>query len=86
MPSPLVYFLDDDESIIKLVKYGLRNERLNLKYFSHPNALIEAIKAEYPDLVISDVMMPGIDGIQLIERLRGLSRLMPVILITGKRS
>ncbi|MCL5267828.1 MAG: sigma-54 dependent transcriptional regulator [Bacteroidetes bacterium] len=84
MPLPLVYFLDDDESIIKLVKYGLRSEQLNIKSFSHPTKLIEAIKIEYPDVVISDVMMPEIDGIQLIEKLRGLSRLMPVILVTGK--
>ncbi len=84
MPPPLVYLLDDDESIIKLVKYRLRNEQLNVKSFSHPNELIEAIKIEYPDLVVSDVMMPEIDGIRLIEKLRELERLMPVILVTGK--
>jgi DNA-binding NtrC family response regulator len=84
MVAPLVYFLDDDENIIKLVKYGLRNEQFNIKYFVHPAALIDAIKTEYPDLVVSDVMMPEIDGIELIDKLRGLSRLMPVILVTAR--
>ncbi len=84
MVAPLVYFLDDDENIIKLVKYGLRNEQFNIKYFTHPTALIEAIRSEYPDIVVSDVMMPEIDGIELIDKMRGLSRLMPVILITAK--
>ena len=70
MAVPVIYFLDDDENIIKLVKYGLRNEQFNVKYFSRPTALIEAIKVEYPDVVISDVMMPDMDGITLIHALR----------------
>lgn len=84
MSVPLVYFLDDDESIIKLVKYGLRNEQLSIKFFTRPNDLVEGIKVEYPDVVVSDVVMPEIDGIELIDRLRALSRLMPIILVTGK--
>ncbi len=84
MGVPLIYFLDDDENIIKLVKYGLRNEQFNMKFFSRPTALIEAIKIEYPDVVVSDVMMPDMDGIELIEKLRSLSRSMPVILVTAK--
>lgn len=84
MSAPLVYFLDDDENIIKLVRYGLRNEKFTVKFFSHPGDLIEAIKVEYPDVVVSDVMMPEINGIELINKLRALSRLMPVILVTGK--
>ncbi|MFZ1082223.1 MAG: sigma-54 dependent transcriptional regulator, partial [Candidatus Kryptoniota bacterium] len=84
MPVPLVYFLDDDENIIKLVKYGLRNEQFNVKFFHRPADLVDAIKVEYPDVVVSDVMMPEIDGIELIDRLHGLSRLMPVILVTAR--
>jgi DNA-binding NtrC family response regulator len=84
MAVPLIYFLDDDENIIKLVKYGLRNEQFNMKFFNRPTDLVDAIKIEYPDVVISDVMMPEIDGIELIDRLRGLSRLMPVILVTAR--
>lgn len=84
MAVPLIYFLDDDENIVKLVKYGLRNEQFNTRFFTRPTALIEAIKAEYPDVVISDVMMPDMDGIELIDKLRGVSRSMPVILVTAK--
>lgn len=84
MAVPLIYFLDDDENIIKLVKYGFRNEQFNVKYFNRPTTLVEAIKAEYPDAVISDVMMPDMDGIELIDKMRGLSRSMPVILVTAR--
>ncbi len=84
MAVPVIYFLDDDENIIKLVKYGLRNEQFSMKFFNHPASLIEAIKNEYPDVVISDVMMPGMDGIEMIDKLRGLSRFMPIILVTAK--
>ena len=84
MAVPTVYFLDDDENIVKLVKFGLRSEQLEVKFFNHPNELLEAIKIEYPDVVISDVMMPDIDGIELIEKLRGMSRQMPIILVTAK--
>ncbi|MGO9481908.1 MAG: sigma-54-dependent transcriptional regulator [Candidatus Kryptoniota bacterium] len=84
MGVPLIYFLDDDENIIKLVRYGLRNEQFNIKFFNRPGDLVDAIKVEYPDAVVSDVMMPEIDGIELIDRLRGLSRLMPVILVTAR--
>ncbi len=84
MPVPTVYFLDDDENIVKLVKYGLRSEQMDVKFFTHPSDLIEAIKIEYPDVVISDVMMPEMDGIEMIDKLRAMSRQMPIILVTAK--
>ncbi|MGC8595291.1 MAG: sigma-54-dependent transcriptional regulator [Candidatus Kryptoniota bacterium] len=84
MAGLLVYFLDDDKNIIRLTEYGLRNEQFTLKTFERPTHLLEAIKNEYPDVVITDLMMPDMDGITLIEKLRGLSRLMPVIIVTAK--
>jgi len=84
MAGPLIYFLDDDQNIIRLTEYGLRNEPFTLKTFNRPTQLLEAIKNEYPEVVITDLMMPDMDGITLIEKLRGLSRLMPVIIVTAK--
>ena len=64
-------------------------ERLNLRGFSASVALdgesgLERLKAEHCDLVLLDVMLPGMHGIEVLRRIREIKPELPVILLTGQ--
>ena len=65
-----ILVVDDDPDIIEIISYNLKKE--NYKVFSCYNGTdsIKIAKKEKPDLIILDVMMPGMDGIQVCEKLR----------------
>jgi len=76
-------FIDDDESIGKLYKLELESEGYNVFIEREGNAALEAVKNVSPDLVILDIMLPGIDGLTLLEKIKRLNRDLPVIVSTG---
>jgi len=65
-----ILVVDDDPDIIEIISYNLKKE--NYKVFSCYNGIdsIKIAEKEKPDLIILDVMMPGMDGIQVCEKLR----------------
>ncbi len=65
-----ILVVDDDPDIIEIISYNLKKE--NYKVFSCYNGTdsIKIAEKEKPDLIILDVMMPGMDGIQVCEKLR----------------
>ncbi|MEN8248301.1 MAG: response regulator [Bacteroidota bacterium] len=84
---PIVLVIDDNPDIRKFVKSLLEREYSILEAEDGEKGL-EVIKIETPDLIISDVMMPGIDGIELCKRVRNndSSSHIPVILLTARTS
>ena len=69
-----ILVVDDDPDIIEIISYNLKKE--NYKVFSCYNGTdsIKIAKKEKPDLIILDVMMPGMDGIQVCEKLRSKNK------------
>ena len=65
-----ILVVDDDPDIIEIISYNLKKE--NYKVFSSYNGTdsIKIAEKNKPDLIILDVMMPGMDGIQVCEKLR----------------
>ena len=65
-----ILVVDDDPDIIEIISYNLKKE--NYKVFSCYNGSdsIKIAEKEKPDLIILDIMMPGMDGIQVCEKLR----------------
>ena len=65
-----ILVVDDDPDIVEIISYNLKKE--NYKVFSCYNGTdsIKIAEEEKPDLIILDVMMPGMDGIQVCEKLR----------------
>ena len=65
-----ILVVDDDPDIVEIISYNLKKE--NYKVFSCYNGTdsIKIAEKEKPDLIILDVMMPGMDGIQVCEKLR----------------
>ena len=75
----MIFCVEDDESIQSLELYALRG-------FTDGGSLWEAMRAERPDLVILDVMLPGINGVELLRQMKAdaCARDIPVIMATAK--
>jgi two-component system response regulator FixJ len=78
-----VFVVDDDEAALDSLVMLLRSDGLNPSGFSSATAFLEALKPEARGCIISDVRMPGMDGVQLIKTLKAMRCLLPVIVITG---
>ncbi|HSG44404.1 MAG TPA: response regulator transcription factor [Anaerolineales bacterium] len=78
-----ILVIDDEPSITNLVSAYLKPEGYEVFVASDGNAGLKAVRAFKPDLVILDVMLPGIDGIELLSRLRRESDVY-VIMLTAK--
>jgi two-component system alkaline phosphatase synthesis response regulator PhoP len=78
-----ILVIDDEPSITKLVSAYLKPEDYEVFIASDGNAGLKAARAFKPDLIILDVMLPGMDGIELLSRLRRESDVY-VIMLTAK--
>jgi two-component system, OmpR family, alkaline phosphatase synthesis response regulator PhoP len=78
-----ILVIDDEPSITKLVSAYLKPEGYEVYIAADGNAGLKAARAFKPDLIILDVMLPGMDGIELLSRLRRESEVY-VILLTAR--
>jgi diguanylate cyclase (GGDEF)-like protein len=81
-----ILIVDDDPFSANLIDTTLRSAGFASSYCSDPTLALPMIEAELPDLLILDVVMPGIDGLDLCRRVRAhpAMRLTPVIFVTRK--
>ena len=84
----LVYYVEDDASIRGAVLYALNSTGFEAEGFEDGESFFEAVSQQLPDIVLLDIMLPGIDGLEVLERLRADRKTadIPVILITAKGS
>lgn len=81
-----ILVVDDEESMRDALKQLLKREGYNVDVAANAAEAIKKFKKENHDLVVSDIMMPEIDGIELLKRLKKISQDVIVILITGYAS
>ncbi len=65
-----ILVVDDEEDILEILKYNLEKEGFEVKTASDGNAGIEMAEKFDPHLIILDIMMPGMDGIEVCQKLR----------------
>ena len=84
----MIYLLEDDDSIRKLVLYGLDSQGFQAKGFALPSEFWRAMDAEMPELVLLDVMLPEADGLSILRTLRArpATKRLPIIMLTAKNS
>ena len=82
----MIYILEDDASIRKLVVYTLNSQGMEAEGFERPSSFWRALEERQPDLVLLDIMLPEEDGLQVLKRLRADSntRRLPVLMLTAK--
>lgn len=84
--KPLVYCVEDDDGIRNMMIYTLHASGFEAEGFSDGESFFEAVKRTVPALVLLDIMLPGEDGITILNRLRtGVATAgVPVILASAK--
>ncbi|MBR1759346.1 MAG: response regulator transcription factor [Lachnospiraceae bacterium] len=84
----LIYIVEDDERILEIENLALTREGLFTKTFESGEAFLDAIANGLPALVVLDIMLPGIDGLEILQRLKTSAETakLPVILVTAKTS
>lgn len=84
----MIYLLEDDDSIRKLVIYTLEGQGFNSLGFALPSQFYSAMKSEYPELILLDIMLPEEDGLSILQKLKSnpSTKNIPVIMLTAKNS
>ena len=82
----MIYCVEDDESILSLELYTLRSAGYKVCGFKDGDSFLEALRSERPALVILDVMLPGISGVELLKQMKasGTTHEIPIIMATAK--
>ncbi len=86
MARESVLIVEDDEDIRELVSYNLTKEGFQVRAVATGEAALAEVTSSPPDLVLLDLMLPGIDGLAVCRKLKGGSRTqrIPVIMLTAK--
>lgn len=78
-----VLVVDDDQNVLELVKLYGEREGFDIIGVSNGELVLPAFDRENPDVVILDIMLPGVDGLTLCRNLRAI-RMIPIIMLTAK--
>ena len=81
-----IYLADDEKKIRDLIETFLTEEGFAVRTFPDGAALQAACRQSMPDLVILDIMMPGVDGLSLCSQLRQSNTDLPIIIVSAKDS
>ena len=79
----VVHLIDDDDGVRQSLAFLLASAGLAVRVYESASAFLEALGTLQSGCIVSDVRMPGIDGLQLQARLQALGVRLPVIIITG---
>ena len=82
----MIWCVDDDNTIRDIEVYTLTQTGFEAKGFFDGISMLEALKTEKPELIVLDIMMPGMDGVEVLKEIRSRTdtRKIPVIMATAK--
>lgn len=82
----MIWCVDDDSTIREIEAYTLEQTGFEARCFADGISMLEALKTEIPDLIVLDIMMPGMDGLEVLSKLRSEEayKNIPVIMATAK--
>lgn len=83
MPKRKILIVDDDPGILSMLQLMLRLEGYHAIVCGDSRLVVDTMVREKPDLVLLDALMPGLDGIQVLDAVKAHGLTIPVILVTG---
>ena len=83
--KPVILVADDEPGLVRLMQFNLEMEGYRVLTARNGEEALETARAHHPDLIILDVMMPKLDGFEVLKRLREESQTesIPVIMLTA---
>jgi two-component system response regulator FixJ len=78
-----VHVIDDDDAVRDSVAFLLRSARMDVRTYESATAFLDATSGQDVGCIITDVRMPGMNGVDLLRQLKARGSAMPVIVITG---
>lgn len=86
MAKESIFIIEDDKSILEVLSFNLKKERYQVDYSEDGEAALLKIASKPPDLVLLDLMLPGIDGLEVCRRIKSDARFTgsSVIMLTAK--
>lgn len=83
MDKKLIYIADDEVNILNIIKSFLIKEGYEVETFNNGQSILEAFNSKPADMLVIDIMMPGIDGYSLCSQVRQISSV-PIIIVSAK--
>ena len=80
--TPEIWVIDDSRSALTVVMDMLENDGYLVRGFEDPLEAMESLYEQQPHLIITDILMPGIDGVAFLEKVYEVDRELPVIMMT----
>lgn len=86
MGKAKILIVDDEEDILELVRYNLMREGFSTTCAGSGEAALKQARSEPPDLIVLDLMLPGVDGLEVARRMKSDSNLrnIPIVMLTAK--
>ncbi|MBE0644616.1 MAG: response regulator transcription factor [Bacteroidetes bacterium] len=86
MPKANILAVEDEEEILELLSYNLGKEGYNVQAVTSGEMALRSVKQQTPDLILLDLMLPGVDGLEVCKALKADSatRSIPVIMLTAR--
>ncbi len=86
MASEKILIVEDEEDVMELIRYNLSKERFNCETACDGGQALEKAQATLPDLVLLDLMLPEVDGLEVCKKLKNSTETehIPIIMVTAK--
>lgn len=79
-----ILVVDDEPAIVTVVRERLEREGFGVRTVASGEEALAHLDADLPDLIVLDVLLPGMDGFEVLRRLRGTGNTVPVIVLTAR--
>ncbi len=86
MSSSKILVVDDEEDILELLRFNLSHEGFEVSCAGSGEQALEKVKTEPPDLILLDLMLPGLDGLEVARALKNqaATKEIPIVMLTAK--
>ncbi|MGI9308511.1 MAG: nitrogen regulation protein NR(I), partial [Gammaproteobacteria bacterium] len=81
--GPKVWVIDDDASVRWVLEKALQQASMQVRSFDNADVVLNILSEEQPDVLVTDIRMPGADGLEIVHRVDALDLSLPVIVITA---
>jgi two-component system response regulator ArlR len=83
MKSSTILVIEDEKQIARIIELELKHEGYNVEISYNGNEGLNKVQRNEPDLILLDIMLPGLNGLEVCERIRKFSQV-PIIMLTAK--